>query len=195
AGSSLVHTFEQMLREQTPNLFRLYLNPYVTQTCFCLERYVQTTWHADAKCPESFQTFLANSFDEALSGAIKLARYCGRLAGKPPHGVILDAANRLGAFAGATARGARVEFLPGLTIARAPDDLPPDSHFGFAVWTSPSDPSGETHAENVRLLQERSAFLIVCVDRLALQRMRARKLQAEPAPDIVVFDESFANHD
>ena len=41
----LVETFGQMLREQLPNLFRLYLNPYVVpQTCLCLERYIQATW-------------------------------------------------------------------------------------------------------------------------------------------------------
>ena len=68
-------TFKQMLREELPNLLRLYLNPYVTQTCFCLTRYVQTAWDTQKARTNAFQTFLANGFDEALSGAIKLARY------------------------------------------------------------------------------------------------------------------------
>ena len=84
-----------------PNLFRLYLNPYVAQTCFCLERYIQTTWHAQAENPESYQTFLANSFDEALSGAIKLARYCASVAGRSTTGLVIDPDNRLGPFSSA----------------------------------------------------------------------------------------------
>ncbi len=38
---SLAETCEQILREQEPNFLRLYLNPHVAQTCFCLDRYVQ----------------------------------------------------------------------------------------------------------------------------------------------------------
>ena len=41
---SLAETYEQILREQEPNFLRLYLNPHVAQTCFCLDRYVRTTW-------------------------------------------------------------------------------------------------------------------------------------------------------
>ena len=41
---SLAETCEQILREQEPNFLRLYLNPHVAQTCFCLDRYVSTTW-------------------------------------------------------------------------------------------------------------------------------------------------------
>src|SRR6516225_7160396 len=107
----LADTYEQILREQLPNLLRLYLNPYVTQTCFCLTRYVQSTWPPPPALStsggkgargkggnEDYQTFLANGFDEALSGAIKLARYCASLAGRPTTGLIVDAANRLGPY-------------------------------------------------------------------------------------------------
>src|SRR5262245_24170155 len=66
---SIDETYEQVLREQEPNYLRLYLNPHVAQACFCLDRYMTTTWterpaptrrrHAH---PEDCQSFLANGF-------------------------------------------------------------------------------------------------------------------------------------
>src|SRR5262245_33321379 len=109
----LADTYEQILREQLPNLLRLYLNPYVTQACFCLAQYVRTTWATGGE----YQTFLANGFDEALSGALKLARYGAGVAGRPTAGLVLDPADRLGPYAGAAAvGGGKVEFLPGLVV-------------------------------------------------------------------------------
>src|SRR5262245_2103915 len=102
----LADTYRQILREQVPNLFRLYLNPYVAQACFCLDRYVRTTWAAHPE-PEAFQTFLANCFDEALSGAIKLARYCASVAGRPTTGLVIGGEG-LGPFASAQVAGGKV---------------------------------------------------------------------------------------
>ena len=79
ARPSIADTCARIVQEQLPNLFRLYLNPFVAQACFCLGKYVQGTWGRD----EPFQTFLANGFDEALSGAIKLARYSASSEGRP----------------------------------------------------------------------------------------------------------------
>ena len=73
ATEPLVETFEQMAQQQLPNLYRLYLNPYVVQMCLCLEQYIHRTW--PTKRGLRHQTFVANSFDEALAGAIKLARH------------------------------------------------------------------------------------------------------------------------
>ncbi len=74
ASPDLMDTCDQLIRNQVPNLFRLYLNPWVAQTCVCLSRLVQTLWPTTRLC-ERYPSFLANSGDEALSGAIKLARY------------------------------------------------------------------------------------------------------------------------
>src|SRR5262249_14957893 len=113
----LADTYGQILREQLPNFLRLYLNPYVTQACFCLARYVQTTWGGHGAAGRGYQTFLANGFDEALGGAIKLARYSASVAGRPAAGLVLDPADRLGPYAAASvAGGGRVEFLPGLVV-------------------------------------------------------------------------------
>ncbi|MCI0683558.1 MAG: aminotransferase class III-fold pyridoxal phosphate-dependent enzyme [Gemmataceae bacterium] len=199
----LVETCERLLREQTPNLFRLYLNPYVVQTCLCLERYAQTTWpapHPQPLSPEGrgesrsspYQTFLANGFDEALSGAIKLARYCARVSGKPAAGLIIDAAGRLGPFASATARGEMVSFLPGIAVVRKPGEAPLGAMFGFVVLAS----GGDMHSDAARRLVETGALLIRCVDRASLDEARALPSRSEAiAPDIVVFDESFVHHD
>ena len=55
-----VETYRQILREQVPNLFRLYLNPYVAQACLCLARYVHSTWDGTTEA-DDFQSFLANA--------------------------------------------------------------------------------------------------------------------------------------
>ncbi|HYV35717.1 MAG TPA: hypothetical protein VE988_08440, partial [Gemmataceae bacterium] len=131
-----IETCEQLLREQTPNLMRLYLNPYVAQTCFCLERYVQSTWFVGSHPAEPFQSFLANGFDEAVSGAVKLARYVARVAQRPVTGLVIDTAGRLGMFASSLSRRQRVEFLPGLVVIGKDDMIPLDQQFGFVVLTS-----------------------------------------------------------
>jgi acetylornithine/succinyldiaminopimelate/putrescine aminotransferase len=199
---ALPDTYREMLRQQVPNLLRLYLNPYVTQTCFCLTRYVQTTWGGQTAATEEYQTFLANGFDEALSGAIKLARYSASMAGRPTTGLVIDAANRLGPFAGASvAGGGRVEFVPGLTIVEPREDfapmLPSDQRIGFLVVVAAPDESLEKHADAIRrLVRAESPLLITCVDRDTLAALRAGccRLLRGLAPDITLFDESFVDH-
>jgi acetylornithine/succinyldiaminopimelate/putrescine aminotransferase len=188
AREFLAETLEILLREQIPNLFRLYLNPYVTQTCWCLERYVQTTWRADG----SFQSFLANSFYEALSGAVKLARYTARLADKSATGWIVDNCQRLGSFASVTVRGQRIDFLPGLKVVDMLDEAS-EALPGFVVLTSPDGPRAD---ETRRWALTNSVLLILCVDRTGLSNLRRQGgTEALPAPNIVVFDESFVDHD
>jgi acetylornithine/succinyldiaminopimelate/putrescine aminotransferase len=178
----LADTFDQMLREKLPNLFRLYLNPYVVQTCFCLDRYIQATWHSEN--PEPYQSFLANSFDEALSGAIKLARYHASIAGKSTNGLVVDPTDRLGPFASSGS----VVFLPGLTMGGGDHAVVPwGQSFGFVVQTDPDQESPSN-----------TGLRIMCVDRAGLAKVRARQkpeAKRTRAPDIVVFDESFVNRD
>jgi acetylornithine/succinyldiaminopimelate/putrescine aminotransferase len=200
-----IETCEQILREQLPNLLRLYLNPYVTQTCFCLTRYVQTTWPESSQVQRSstdageYQTFLANGFDEALSGAIKLARYSASIAGRSTHGLIVDASGRLGLFAEARlAGGERVEFVPGLTVlgpnAPVPPGAPANQPFGFVVLIPDGNGSLRDLADAALLVMlSDHPFVITCLDRVSLAALRgsgAGELR-EFAPDIVIFDESF----
>jgi acetylornithine/succinyldiaminopimelate/putrescine aminotransferase len=187
-GPRLADTCRQMLQEELPNLFRLYLNPFVAQACLCLERYVQTTWRSRAG--DDFQTFLANGFDEALGGAIKLARYDASVSGRPTTGLVIDPAGRLGPFAAA----GEVEFVPGLVVVGGA--VPLGLRFGFVVLVA--GPDGGPDADAVRTLVERDGSLVIaCVDRAslaALRRTTAGLASALP-PDVVVFDESFVNHD
>lgn len=71
---SALQTCEQIIRLKIPNLMRLYLNPFVAQTCVALAEMVSEVW-PESKREGRRSSFLANSGDEALSGALKLARY------------------------------------------------------------------------------------------------------------------------
>jgi acetylornithine/succinyldiaminopimelate/putrescine aminotransferase len=216
----VLETCDQMLREELPNLFRLYVNPHVTQVCYCLDRYVSTTWcrrcepsgagvplgsrHLLAeKAPGEHQTFIANSFDEALSGAIKLARYTATLAGRPTTGLVLDPTGRLGPFRSAPVAGGRIEFVPGLVVLgtgegdlRAVEQA--EGPFGFVVLVGMGGASLDVYLEAVaRVVRRDAALVIICVDRTALAELRRSPTAAlrELAPDVVVFDESFVNRD
>lgn len=186
----LLDTLQEILDGDVPNFFRLYLNPYVTQACLCLTRYVQTTWTTPSGGQQEYQTFLANAFDEALSGAVKLARYSASLAGRPTTGLVLDPRNRLGPYASAgLADGQVVEFLPGLTAAGGP--------VGLVVLVPTVDDLLDGHADAVRsVLHCDAPVVIVCVDRQSLAALRRRPsgLLAKLAPDIILFDESFVDH-
>ena len=198
----LTDTFELMLREHLPNFLRLYLNPYVSQACFCLDRYVKTTWDEKKASAPDHQSFLANSFDEALSGAIKLARYSASLNGKAATGLIFDATDRLGTFASVPVIGGRrVELLPGLVvIGKGTGDLrqaiASGGPFGFVVLLTDGEFSIEGCADEIRQWIQRDApMVITCVDRYSLAHLRtgSSSVLRELKPDIVVFDESFVD--
>lgn len=69
----MLQTCEELIRLRIPNLLRLYLNPWVVQTCTVLAAAVR--WKFPASSGSRYPSFLANSGEEALSGAIKLARF------------------------------------------------------------------------------------------------------------------------
>src|SRR5262245_57926220 len=180
----LLDTWDELIRAETPNFLRLYVNPHVVQTCLCLSRYVQETWHAGAVQPE-YQTFLANGFDEALSGAIKLARFCAAAAGGPRMGLVINPEGRLGPVASVTLEnGDKVDFIPELVVAGKdrPLALPPaQDHFGFVVLF-PTDTVPEWNPSGP------APLLILCLSRAALAQ--CRKEESAPwrslRPDIVV---------
>jgi acetylornithine/succinyldiaminopimelate/putrescine aminotransferase len=191
----LLNTFNQMIQEQIPNFLRLYLNPYVVQTCLCLDRYVQDTWHAGQSSAPQRQTFLANSFDEALSGAIKLARFTAAEAGRPKTGLVLDPQGRLGPLASLTLEGqGRIDFLPDVVVQthERPDtgDL---GQFGFVVLFPSTQPPVQTIEALRAASRDAAPLVIACLDRPGLHHCR-RELSTpwrQLRPDIVVFDESF----
>jgi acetylornithine/succinyldiaminopimelate/putrescine aminotransferase len=194
ASHSLAGTLDEMLGGKLPNLFRLYVNPFVTQACHCLDRYVRTTWTDDrGEVDEPYQTFLANCFDEALGGAIKLARYCSSVAGRPTEGLIIDPQGRLGCFEGfdPADAGQRITFVPGLRVIGSIACLPPAAEidrFGFIVLI------GVASSAFAEVLRRQGLLFIACVTRQRLAALRAGdESPITRRPDIVVFDESFAN--
>lgn len=199
APSPLADTCARMIRDQVPNFFRLYLNPHVVGTCFCLSRLVQTAWPAVGESP--WQSFLANSIDEAISGAIKLARYECNTASRSPAGLVIDPCRRLGYFAAIPLEGGGlVECVRDLTITEDPaarEATRWGKRFGFIVLLASPEQIGQRDAAALEtIVREQSALLITGLDRESLAAWR--RFPAGPlgnlAPDIAVFDESFVNH-
>jgi acetylornithine/succinyldiaminopimelate/putrescine aminotransferase len=151
-----------------------------------------------------YQSFLANGFDEALAGAIKLARYSASNAGRPTTGLIVDDAGRLGNFVAATLpECGQVQFVPGLVVVDGDRDDPEEvlnqtKRFGLLVMIPSAEKVRKNRVDLIhRVMQRDTPLLITCVNRESLNALRrnpGEPLQ-ELLPDIVVFDESFVNHD
>jgi acetylornithine/succinyldiaminopimelate/putrescine aminotransferase len=200
----LSETCEQIIRYKIPNFFRPYLNPFVVQTCYCLGEYVRTTWRVRAAGRFGYQTFLANSFDEAFSGSVKLARYCANVWRRRPAGLVIDPDGRLGPTAAITTNGGqRIEFIPGLTTVGADVEqlkalCRSDARFGFVVLLgAPGSLSPEADAALRLLIRRRSPLVVTSVNRDALAACRRGRygLITDVPPDVVIFDESFTNFD
>lgn len=202
---AVIDTLRLMIRKRLPNLFRLYLNPYVAQACYCLNESIRSAWPAAASS-DPHQVFLANGMEEALSGAVKLARYTVGTVGRHGNGLIFDAENRLEHFAHTDLpTGDRIEFIPGLEItddaeAAATVLRDPQRRPSFVVVFLSTLLSA--HCLVRRHLQaipvdEWRPLLIVCVDRAGLfdtlHPIAATGLEA--MPDILVFDESFVDYE
>lgn len=222
--STLAQTIEQMIEAQEPNLLRLYLNPHVAQTCFCLDRYARETWpeprnpsEQASKAEEAWQSFLANSQEEAVSGAIKLARFARFRPEVRATGLVVDPGDRLATLLSVRlSDGSKIEFLPGVHVLGSTELglNDPSRSLELAVASSFSGSAGtvlnplvlvadaegrlDAQAEGIReLIQKHAPVVITCVCREALARVRAgdRGIAGEILPDILVFDESFVEHD
>lgn len=200
---TILDTCQELLDGSIPNFLRLYLNPYVAQACHCLARYVTTSWPADP-ATAGYQTFLANSRDEAVSGAVKLARYSGSVNGGATAGVLIDPAREFSFFECLTVADEQLELIPELW--RWPHDdgsladwLPAHSAASYAV-VAPGAVARLNEPDRralVHWLSHGARLVIRCVDRTTLESIRsggAERLD-ERRPDMVVFDESFVGRD
>ena len=195
SAPSLAETCDQIIRGKIPNLLRLYLNPYVAQTCYCLSTYIKTNW-ATSYSSTDFQVFLANSLEEALSGAVKLARYICNATNSANAGVLLDPKNRLEHFATTQLAGqGGICFIPDLEVISDVADLAEKAKMsGFvAMFHSEWRSLDASIRQCLEELQTQGAKLIVITDQGHLATCEDR--QDTFAPDIVVFDESFVNHE
>lgn len=197
---TIAETIEEIVREEEPNFLRLYLNPHTANTCLALDRYARTTWPIGRD--EDFQSFLANSIEEAISGALKLLR-CHRLPSEPGStGLVLDPADRLKGFASADlTSGDRVEFLPGVTTLSGHlaglHEAAEGPRINPLVLVLSGDHLLDDHEAALRrLIEQHAPGVITCVDREALAAIRSGpdRLVRRLIPDVIVFDESFADH-
>jgi len=214
--SRISKTFDRMIRERIPNLFRLYVNPHATQACYALTHLIKDAWTAKAGAGD-YQVFLANSTEEALSGAIKLARYAANAEGYSPAGLIIDEAGRFDHFASTHVAGhGELSFIPGLEVLRDPvaaavrladpdEQLPGLLVVSHALLNTTEAPlwacvydrkSAEFDSgRGINNGSERGGhrpLLIVVTDRDQLLNSAKPSLTA---PDVVVFDESLVNHE
>jgi acetylornithine/succinyldiaminopimelate/putrescine aminotransferase len=220
-ASAILATCERMIREQLPNLLRLYVNPHVAQACYCLTHVVAEVWPGFAEA-DDYQVFLANSGEEALSGAIKLARYAANAEGAAGAGLLLDPDHRFEHFASTELAGhGRLEFIPGIEIAESADAAA--DRLDAAIWPigfvivphellekpdAPlsrqldADPSTQRPLLIVYATQEALDQRVEKGDWLRATHQAPAKSRAarclspfSTAPDIVVFDESFVNRE
>jgi acetylornithine/succinyldiaminopimelate/putrescine aminotransferase len=195
----LFDTWDEMIEGEIPNFLRLFLNPAVAQTCLCLERYVQNTWYADEQPAPAQQTFLANGFDEALSGAIKLARFAAHQEDRPRAGLVCDPDGRLGPLVSYRFDSlARVDFIPDLVVVGKEGLDPREARqaagpFGFLLLF-PSAGHAPALALDTLLAARPAPLVILCVDRPGLTHCQRQPTSPwrRLRPDVVVFDESFA---
>ncbi|MGC3967872.1 MAG: aminotransferase class III-fold pyridoxal phosphate-dependent enzyme [Pirellulales bacterium] len=180
-------------------MFRPYLNPAVAQACYCLGEAVCELWPS-AVGPQ--QVFLANSYDEALSGAVKLARYDRSKLGLSTAGVLHDFDGSLEYFADARiTERARVMFLPGLTTTESAEAAvgqyvarrPRPGFVAISIVTLESLSTDALDAMIDVSTQPDRPLLIVSVNRCRL--FSRGPLHEQPwrriTPDVVVCDESF----
>ncbi len=199
AESSILATCERMIREQMPNLLRLGVNPHVAQACYCLTQIIAEAWPRSADA-NGYQVFLANSREEALSGAIKLARYAAHAQGSPATGLILDEDRRFEHFASTELAGlGRLEFIPGIeicddvqTFVRRLTDL--QAAVGFVVvphaLLNVSD-----HPDADQLAAAIATSQAIKIAHTGLSQLITPQMTTGRAPDIVVFDETFVNRE
>lgn len=202
AAASLYATCDRMIREQIPNLFRLYLNPHVAQACYCLTRLVDQQWPGTA--PEDRQVFLANSGEEALSGAIKLARYAANQFRRSTTGLLIGHADIYEHFAHSLLPdGTRIDYIP--------DVLPCHDASSFRDWTAHVErPPAFVVLPAVELRQhqhvlatlrrtpgsEPPALIALAKPALLDQDRQSAACGAAPLiPDIIVFDDAWTNRE
>jgi acetylornithine/succinyldiaminopimelate/putrescine aminotransferase len=188
----IAETFGQMIDRQLPNLFRLYLNPIVVQACVCLSRIAEES-RCESTDRESFHLFLANGHDEALSGAIKLARYIQNLRGSDTRALVRGPRDRIAHFASTTLpSGRRIQFLPDV-VERFDEDkesataVDPDG-FGITLSFASSNSQSDRHNE------DQLTILSVAPGNVFDSGGALRRGWSPIAsPDIVVFDESWVH--
>jgi acetylornithine/succinyldiaminopimelate/putrescine aminotransferase len=202
AVEAVADTCDRLIRERIPNFLRIYLNPYVAQACHCLNAMIHEAWPT-TRDSEGYQVFLANSGEEALSGAIKLLRYAANQEGQPTAGLVVDDTGFCPYFSETIIDSAedrskklRLEYLPGIEYRRAQrmqTELPTaENHpLGFVVASRTALKTEDGRV--VAPFDDKSSgkprpHLVVLADP---QMTDAASRVASCPPDVVVFDDRF----
>ena len=211
---SALQTCDQIIRLKIPNLLRLYLNPFVAQTCVALAEIVSEVWPA-TRSEGRRSSFLANSGEEALSGALKLARYAQNVGSQKDAAAterrtlatrvfLVDDGNRFRHFASTVIESdesdqqVTIEFIPEMhsisTAQFTARDKQADASGGILVLSP--DALREAHRSDdlqqavMRFCSGNRGLVIACMDH-DLFNDRVMFQGNGLVPDIVVFDESF----
>jgi len=211
---SALQTCEQIIRLKIPNLLRLYLNPFVAQTCVALAEMVPALWPGlrdEGRRP----SFLANSGEEALSGAIKLARYTQNVRSRNDAGAtgvrefsptvyLIDNGRWFNHFASTSIDSdlsenrVTVEFLPQIVtmttsefVSRLESDEEPHGILVLSPAATGNAQPGDQFCSSVRrFCASGRSLMIACVDRERFaEGMKTQEIGL--VPEIVVFDETF----
>lgn len=199
---AILETAEQLIRLRIPNFLRLYLNPWVGRTCVVLSELVRQFFPSTSLGPR-YPTFLANSGEEALSGAIKLTRFSHYLKGQTgPCSVALLGDRWPVGFAelclslrsdlnSDDSADARLELIPAVhTLSPQHPDRLADYHTVVIRLGE----AAESNADLTKALQSFRSLpgrqLIVVTESTDLQSATTTSLR-DLSPDIVVFDESY----
>ena len=186
--------FGQLMDRQLPNLFRLYLNPIVTQACLCLSRIASASKDGVRSSGGTYQIFLANGHDEALSGAIKLTRYIQNLRRRDAKVLIRGPQHRIAHFASTVLpSGRRICFVPevmecfdGEESTSAPD---PGS-FGVVVTFASLGQLDNQLGDN-----QLTILSVGLRDVFNAGGDLPRGWSPIACPDVIVFDASWVHHD
>lgn len=209
-SESVLETCDRFIRLRIPNLLRLYLNPWVVQTCVCLDHLVHALWPL-VSTQHSYPSFLANSGEEALSGAIKLARYTlsrrqdATKLGPSPRVIVIADDDHFLSFCDQDVQDdvsgllKTVVFLPDIVVMCTAEFLKTDAE-ARKVGTLVLSPSAT--GRNMDLLyaavdefqRDTNGLVIACVTADQVDRL-TRGTTARMTPDIVVFDESFTGYE
>ncbi len=217
---SALQTCDQIIRLKIPNLLRLYLNPFVAQTCIALAEMVSEVW-PESKKEGRRSSFLANSGEEALSGALKLARYTQNVRWKKDASItenrssltqvwLVDDGSRFRHFAETTVgrdesnrsyesyEPISVQFIPEMISMSTSEfiaQIDQEKVLAGILVLSPQAVrevrrSKELHHAVQRYCNIGRSLMIACLDQ-DLFLDSATSAKNGLVPDVVVFDESF----
>lgn len=190
--SSLLDTCDELTEQSTPNLLRLYLNPWVACACVAFDHFARP--HLQCTAGTDVASFFANSTEEALSGAIKLARY--HVNGREPavrsgQTIIVDSHNRLPHF-GYSVRsdGSTTQHVPGIVrCSRAALSATLEAHPTVGVVVFVDDLQDDRLAQSLHGHPD-----IMTIGLLGTTSFAATR-EASDCCDIVVYDESVVCHE